>query len=226
MNTVFSILTIFIIAGAAAAEPLVLKADKDGFGRSNKRNRNSGACGYLIIAPAENIRSLIAFDLSAVTNEIISAEFRFRQQDDKAEGVNMIVAPMVSTDNNHSWKEGSGNLGLQGQNARPGESCYAFNSFPDKPWESASGQPVSSLGDAGVWLKPITALIGLRWENNRWVRVPINDLALLERIRKSDHPTLTLGLWGNAGNGLYRISSNNSKWAPELRLHLRESAEK
>jgi len=227
MQKGFSIALVVLMAGSAlAAEPLVLKANKDNFGRSNKRNRNSGACEHLAIAHAPNVRSLIAFSLSSVTNEIVGAEFRFHQHNKMTDPISVVIAPMADTKNNHAWVEGVGNLGVQGTLSRAGDSCYAFGSYPDTPWESASGQPLADLGAGGLWLNPITVLNGLKWEKERWIRVPINDLSLLETIRNSERPSITLGLWGKAGNGIYLISSRNSQWAPELHLQLKEQDKK
>jgi hypothetical protein len=206
----------------ADGDPLVLKPSKDNFARSNKRNRNNGKSETLVIAHAANVRAMIAFDLSAVTNKIISAELRFRQHNAVKEQVSLIIAPMVNTEHNAAWEEGSGNLGTSGQNARPGESCYIFSAFPDTRWESASGDELTSLSDSGLWLAPVAALNGQAWQEDRWIRVPINDISLLEKIIKSETPTITFGLWGKAGNGLYFISSSNSQWPPELHLHQQE----
>ena len=210
------------VAAMGEAGSLVLKASKDNFGRSNKRNRNSGASKTLAIAHAPNIRSIIAFDLSSLTNEIIGAELRIHQHNSMPEKTSLIVAPMVSTTNNAAWGEGLGSLGAGGQNARPGESCYAYSAFRNVPWESADGKPVVNLGDAKLWGAPVAALNGLRWEEGRWVRIALSDVAVLETIRTSATPKVTFGLWGKAGNGLYFISSRNSLRAPELHLTLKE----
>jgi len=204
-------------------EPLVLSATKDNFGRSNKRTRNSGASEALVIAHAPNIRTIIAFDLSSVTNEIIGAELRFRQHNDAPQKTTLIVAPMVNTTNNAAWMEGSGNLGTGGQNAKLGESCYAYSAFREIPWESANGRPLVNLGDAELWGSPVAAVNGFRWEAERWVRIPIKDAALLEKTRTSTSPMMTFGLWGKAGDGFYFISSNNSPWPPKLYLTLKEN---
>lgn len=201
---------------------LVLKASKDNFGRSNKRNRNNGASEKLSIAHAPNIRTLIAFDLSSVTNEIVGAELRFRQHNSMPDKISLVVAPMVSTTNNAAWGEGSGNLGVGGLNAQSGESCYAYSAFRTVPWESANGDPLVNLGDPKLWQPSVATLKGLKWQENQWVTAPIKNASLLEKARKSETPTLTFGLWGNAGNGLYFISSRNSQWAPELHLTLKE----
>jgi hypothetical protein len=207
----------------ADKEGLVLKASKDNFGRSNKRNGNSGASEALVIAHAPNIRTIIAFDLSSVTNEIVGAELRFRQHNAKQEKISLIVAPMVNTANNVAWGEGTGNLGTGGQNSQLGESCYAFSAVRDVPWESATDEPLPNLGDPKLWGTPIAALNGLKWEAGRWVRVPIKDAVLLEKSRASDTTAITFGFWGKAGDGLYYISSNNSQWSPELHLTLKET---
>lgn len=208
-------------AVAVVAEPLELTPSKDTFGRSNKRNRNSGASEFLLIAHAPNIRTLVAFDLSGVTNEIIGAEFRFRAHNDSSTKVNLVVAPLVNTPNNIAWGEGQGNLGVQGQNSKFGEACYAFSAFNDAPWESAPGVPAVNLGDAKLWGAPLAILKGVAWEEDRWIRVPIKDVTVLEKIRRSDLPSITFGVWGNAGNGFYFISSKNSKWSPILHLDVK-----
>ena len=212
----------FAAASFGGPELSVLKTTKDNFGRSNKRNRNNGASESLAIAHAPNIRTIIAFDLSSITNEIVSAELRIHQHNTMKGKTTLIVAPLVNTSNNVAWTEGVGNLGAGGQNARPGESCYAYSAFRDVPWESATGKPVVNLGDAKLWDSPVAVLNGLRWEEDRWIRIPVNDVAVLETIRTSETPTITFGFWGKAGNGLYLISSRNSQWAAELHLTLKE----
>ncbi len=211
-----------MLAETGFSEELVLEASKDTFGRSNNRNRNSGASEQLLIAHMPNVRTLIAFDLSGITNEISGVELRFRQHNSMPDPISIVVAPMVGTANNTAWGEGVGNLGARGQNSQPGEACYAFSAFRDVPWESASGDPVVDLGDPGLWNPPVTVLDRLKWEQGNWIRMPVNDVALLEKIRKSGNPTITFGLWGKAGSGLYSISSNNSEWSPELYLELKE----
>lgn len=207
----------------AGGEALVLKASKDNFGRSNKRNNNSGANEILVIAHASNVRTILAFDLSSVSNEVVGAELRFRQHNAAKEKISLIVAPMVNTANNVAWGEGTGNLGTGGQNSQLGESCYAYSAFRDVPWESAAGEPLVNLGDSKLWGTPIAAFNGFKWEAERWVRVPIKDAALLEKSRTSETPSITFGLWGKAGDGLYYISSKNSQWSPELHLTLKEN---
>jgi len=228
MKSIYVAFLIGCVASTSFGEEglLVLSASKDNFGRSNKRNRNNGANELLAIAHAPNIRTIIAFDLSSVTNEIVGAELRFRQHNAMDEKTSLIVAPMVNTTNNVAWGEGVGNLGAGGQNARPGESCYAYSAFRDVPWESATGEPLPWLNDARLWLAPVATLNGLKWEADRWIRVPIKDIALLEKIRNSETPMITLGLWGTAGNGLYFISSKNSQWSPELQLTLQKDEKK
>lgn len=225
-----SICVAFLMGSIAATSfgndgPLVLQASKDNFGRSNKRIRNSGGNETLAIAHAPNVRTIIAFDLSSVTNEIVGAELRFRQHNGVKEKTSLMVAPMVNTTNNVAWGEGSGNLGVGGQNAQLGDSCYAFSAFRDVPWESASGEPLVNLGDPQLWHAPVAALNGFKWEEDRWVRVPVKDALLLEETRKSETPAITFGLWGKAGNGYYFISSKNSQWAPELHLTLKEDGQ-
>lgn len=224
MKNIFVAILIGCVAATSLADgdALVLKASKDNSGRSNKRNRNNGASESLVIAHAPNLRTIIAFDLSSVTNEIVGAELRFRQHNTMDEKISLIVAPMVNTTNNVAWGEGAGNLGAGGQNSQPGESCYAYSAFRDVPWESIGGEPLADLGDAKLWGTPVAALNGLKWQENRWLRVPISNVTLLEKISQSSAPTITFGLWGKAGSGYYVISSKNSQWAPELHLTLKE----
>ncbi|RKX33544.1 MAG: hypothetical protein DRP64_20850 [Verrucomicrobia bacterium] len=219
-------LVFLTLAGTVFAEELMLAASKDTFARGNKRNRNSGASEELLIAHMPNVRTLIAFDLSGITNEISGVVLQFRQHNSMPDKIDMVVAPMVNTSNNVAWGEGLGNLGAQGQNSRPGEACYAFSAFRDVPWESAAGDGLVDLGDSSLWKSPVATLNGLGWEKGTWVRVPIYDVALLEKIRKSETPTITFGLWGRAGNGLYSISSNNSEWPATLNLDLKEDKSK
>ncbi|RKX46964.1 MAG: hypothetical protein DRP64_02365 [Verrucomicrobia bacterium] len=219
-------LVVLMLAGTVFSKELMLAASKDTFGRSNRRNRNSGASEQLLIAHVPNVRTLIAFDLSGITNEISGVQLQFRQHNSMPDKIDMVVAPMVNTSNNAAWSEGQGNLGTQGQNSRPGEACYAFSAFRDVPWESAAGDGLVDLADSMLWKSPVATVNGLGWEKGTWVRVPINDVALLEKTRKSKTPTITFGVWGKAGDGLYSISSNNSDWPAVLLLDLKEDKSK
>lgn len=198
------------------AETLVLKTAKDSFGRSNERTRNSGGSPILYIAQTPNIRTIIAFDLSRVSNNITSATFRFQQKNTVGQDIALTVAPMVQTKNNAAWIEGTGALGARGINAQQGESCYGWSSFPSTPWEAASGDPVTDLDASQLWGAPIEAHKAQPWEENQWVEIPVKDVQVLEIIRTSSDPILTLGLWGTSGNGYYTICSKESGNAPEL----------
>jgi hypothetical protein len=214
-----------MVVSIGIGESVVLKASKDNFGRSNKRNRNNGASETLLIANAPNIRTLIAFDLSSITNEIISAELRFRQQKTADEKMTLTVAPMVDTEKNANWGEGQGNVGVVGQNALVGESSYQY-SVRDVFWESAQGDPLVGMSDPQLWESPIATLNGQAWQENRWLRFPISDVSLLENRRKGESLSVTFGVWGKSGRGLYFISSRNSAWSPELHLVLKEDEKK
>ncbi len=208
-------------ANFAVADQQVLKASKDLFARSNSRNRNSGGSETLLVAHASNIRSLIAFDLSGVTNQIAEATFRFQQQNNMRDAIDLTVAPLVQTEHNSAWREGSGALGTKGQNARPGDACYGWSAFPNVPWETMSGDAVTALSDSRLWGAPVASLDNLEWKENNWVEIKISNISLLEKIRESEHQTVTFGLWGTSGNGLYAISSKESGNAPELILTLK-----
>ncbi len=215
------------VASAAFAEdgPLVLKASKDNFARSNYQIRNSGASANLYIAHTPNIRTLIAFDLSEVTNEIVRAEFRFHQQDSNPAAVSVVVAPMVASTHNAAWGEGRGNLGTRGQNVRPGDSCYARSAFRDVHWESASGAELQNLAASSLWKPPVATLKGLEWKKE-WVSIDLDIVALLEKTRTSKNPIITFGVWGTSGDGLYAISSRETQWPAELRLTLKKEEPK
>ena len=213
------------ISALAENTTSVLKPSKDNFARSNYQIRNNGGSKNLYIAHAPNLRVLIAFDLSEITNKIIRAELRFHQQDSNPVPINLVVAPMVSTTNNATWGEGRGGLGARGQNARLGDSCYAFSSYRDIPWESASGKKLKNLAASGLWKSPIATLNGIEWKEE-WIHVAISNADWLETIRKSDTPIMTFGIWGTSGNGLYSIASKESQWAPELHLVLEEKPKK
>lgn len=210
------------LAGSVVAEPLELTASKDTFGRSNERNRNSGGNEHLLIAHAPSVRSLVAFDLSGVTNVIRGAELRFRPHKSSASSVSIVVASMVNTPNNAAWGEGRGNLGVQGENSQTGEASYSFSAFRDVPWESARGVPVVNLADSTLWNTPFTQLKGVTWEEDVWIRIPIQDVEMLEKSRNSKTQSITFGVWGSAGSGFYFMSSRNSPWPPQLVLDLKD----
>jgi hypothetical protein len=208
--------------GSLGAEERVLSAMKDSFGRSQERTRNSGASQELYVAHASSVRTIIAYDLSSVTNRITAATLRFQQKTSMSSAVALTIAPMVQTDNNLKWNEGSGGLGTKGQNARPGESCYGWSAFSSVPWENSDGAAVTDLASEGLWGAPLVRNKSLSWEDGAWVEIKITNLEALDAIRESEHPILTLGLWGTSGSGLYAFASKESGRGPELVLVLEE----
>lgn len=210
------------LALTAIGEPMALKASKDMFARSNERNRNSGGSRQLLVSQVPYVRSLIGFDLSDVTNRIVTASFRFQQQNTVPEACDLTVAKMVQTTNNSIWEEGAGALGVKGQIAQEGEATYGSSAFPDVPWERESGDTLPDLGDDHLWETPFATLENIEWKKDAWVEIKITDVQLLEKIRKSENPILTIGLWGTSGNGLYVIKSKESGTSPELVLVLDE----
>lgn len=205
----------------AGGEQLVLEAAKDTFGRSNSRTRNSGGSEHLLVANAPSVRSLMAFDLSGVTNTVVAAKLQFRQHSSAPAAVALVIAPMVNTRNNAAWGEGIGALGAKGQNARIGEACYARSAFRDVKWESATHAALQDLGDPTLWKAPVGKPMRLKWVVGQWVDVKV-PVELVEAVRNSDLQMLSFGLWGTAGNGLYYISSKESGHAPKLVLTLEE----
>ena len=212
-------LSVFFLVGPLAAETLVLKASKDSFGRSNERNRNNGKSETLLVAHAPNIRTIIAFDLSGATNRIVGATLRLHRHNTMPEPIGLVAAPMVNGPRNSAWKEGTGALGTKGRNALPGEACYGWSAFPEVQWETASGDPVRDLGDARLWQAPIASR-KFQWQEGEWIDIEIKDVRALEAMRASGDPTITFGLWGTSGNGIYAIGSRESGKSPELVLVL------
>ncbi len=210
-----------MIISVSAENQITLEAAKDTFGRSNERNLNNGASPHLVLAHSPGIRSLVAFDLSSVTNEITAVEFKFRQHNTLDVPLSLVVAPMVWNENNAAWIEGSGALGVKGRNALLGEATFAWRAFRDMPWESTSGAAKLGLMENNLWQKPIAIRTGLQWIENTWVSVPVENAANAEDIRKSDAKVLTYGLWGTAGKGAYLVSSKESGYAPKLILTLK-----
>ncbi len=206
-----------------AASELVLKAAKDTFCRSNKQFQNSGGNAYMVVAQSPSIKSIIGFDLAGITNEIVSAEFRFRKHNTMEDSITLVVAPMVKTKNNDLWGEGIGALGVFGQNARIGEATFSRRAHRDEAWESASTTPLVNMMDAKLWTSPVATLSHLDWNEGEWVSVSLNA-SQLEKLRLIEDKVkpITLGLWGTAGNGLYFISTKESGNAPELVLMLKD----
>lgn len=199
-----------VMCSAAETGTMELTASKDTFGRSNKRNCNSGAAPFLLLAPMSGIRSLAAFDLSSVTNEIEAAEFSFCIQEDSSVPLSLTVAPMVYNPENAGWMEGRGNLGVLGRNAMVGEATFGWRSYRDDLWMGRDGRTVQDLMDKNLWEAPLAKLKPQEWTAGEWVAVPIEDAAFLETIRKEDVKTVTFGLWGTSGNGIYKIGSRES----------------
>ncbi|MDF7806074.1 hypothetical protein P4E94_01405 [Pontiellaceae bacterium B12219] len=197
-----------------------LEAAKDNFARSSVRNGNSGANPEMFIVPVREMVALIAFDLSAVTNEIVSASFSFRIMETNDQPISLTVAPMVAGTNNASWVEGTGNLGALGQNATLGESTYQWRSFRDASWEDQAGKPVLNLADPKLWNTPIARKMSVDWIEGNWVTVSISDLSFLEEIIEGGSKIVTFGLWGTAGNEFYRINARESGEPARLVLKL------
>lgn len=202
-------------SGCFATEQIVLRAAQDSFMRSNKRNNNSGANPFLVVAHSDQIRSLIAFDLSSVTNRILSAQLRIRQHNTMEEPLTLVVAPMADQ---RKWVEGDGALGVNGQLAAPGVSCWGFFAFPEGKWKSAAGAELVDLKQPELWKAPVARLSGVAWSEGRWLEVPLNSVSDLEAARSSAFPVVTYGLWGVGGSGQYLISAKESSFAPELKL--------
>ena len=112
---------LFLTSGLAfAADSLFeLTASKDTFGRSNERNGNSGSAPLLLLAPVPGVTTLIAFDLTKVTNEISSAEFSFRIQENNRTPLSITIATMAHHEKNAEWID----------KARPWCDQYAWSSW-------------------------------------------------------------------------------------------------
>ncbi|MDC7230581.1 MAG: hypothetical protein PQJ48_09745 [Sphaerochaetaceae bacterium] len=210
MKILSVILVLGMAAGAVFGEENVveLTASKDGFFRSNHRTKNSGASKILLLSAMPGVTSLVGFDLSDVTNEVASAEFSFRIQDDSETPLSLTVATMALNENNGLWIEGEGDLGLQGRNARVGESTFQWRSFRDEDWVDAKGRSAKNLMDSRLW-NEVEHLSDVKWKAGETIRVPL-DPALLESVRSMEVPVITFGLWGTKGDAVYKIDSKES----------------
>ena len=210
-------------AAMGAEQDVELNANKDTFGRSNKRNANSGASEFMLLAPGPSIKSLVGFDLSSVTNEIISAELSFRVLEDNRIPLSLTVAQMVSHEDNEEWVEGVGNLGVLGQNARVGESTFQWRAFRDQPWKAEDGKELVNLMDSKLWKSPPMKLNKVEWTAGDWVTLPIVDVSMLEELRNSEGKVVTYGIWGTSGNGIYKLNSKESGEPARLVLKTKEA---
>ncbi len=224
-KTVFRTTFFGMVISTCASNEIILEASKDTFGRSNERNKNNGASPHLLLTHSPSIISMVSFDLSSITNEIAKVELRFRQHNSVDVPINLVVAPMVHTANNTSWVEGSGVLGIRGRNATVGEATVTWRAFRDKPWELENGDTKIGLLDTKLWLTPVAKPAGLKWMENNWVKFPLDNVAIIEEIRKSDTKMVTYGIWGLSGKGLYLMSSKESAFAPELIITQNNSSE-
>lgn len=216
-----------VLVGSSFAQGEDLKVElttsKDTFGRSTDRNGNSGANEYVMLAPTSGSIGLLAFDLSAITNEIRSAELSFRIHETSRTPFSLTVLPMVHNENNPTWFEGAGDWGIRGQNATIGEVTFQWRAFRDQPWEDAGGKPVVNLMSSSLWKAPIETLSAVDWKEGTWISIQMKDPAVLEEIRTNDLPTVTFGIWGTAGNGVYKVSSKESGYPARLSLTLKEN---
>ncbi|MDF7800617.1 hypothetical protein P4C99_14160 [Pontiellaceae bacterium B1224] len=200
-----------------------LTASKDTFARSTDRNSNSGASEYIMLAPMPGTIGLIAFDLSSITNEIISAEVLFRIHESSRTPLSLMVSPLVYNEMNPKWIEGTGNLGIRGQNATIGEATFQWRAFRDQPWQDNDGEKVVNLMSSDLWNPPIHTFSSVNWDEGIWLSAPMDDPALLEEIRTNDLPTVTFGIWGTSGNGVYKVSAKESGHPAKLSLTLKEN---
>lgn len=214
-----------ISSSALYGKTLEVETLKDSFFRTGDNNRNNGANPQLLLVDMPISRSVISFDLSAVTNEIQSAEFHFVQANTirERDALSFIIAPMVQTANNSAWGEGGGNLGIKGHLAQEGEASALYSSTRSVQWESASGKAVFSLFDDQVWGRPVVTMDDVVWKEGNVVSIAVGA-SLLEKVRKSEEKILTLGLWGISGKGLYHIRSKESGAGPKLMLQLKDEA--
>ncbi len=222
INFLFAVVIMLSAGVSLGGEDLELKASKDTFVRSSEHANNNGASPTLYVAYAPNFRALVAFDLEGVTNRILKATFRFQQQESMSDPISLTVAPLAQTKNNTAWGEGGASVGAIGVNAQPGESCYGWSAFPDVKWEGPSGRAVQSVGNPKIWEAPLISKQRMAWKKGEWVQIDVENIQLLEDIRLSENPVLTLGMWGTDGNGLYPISSKESGSAAQLILEIEE----
>lgn len=202
---------------------LELKASKDTFMRSNKTSRNNGGSSLLFLTQTPMARTIMAFDLSGVTNEVLSAELQFCQDNTVSERspLDIVICPMAQTPNNAAWGEGHGNLAIKGHPAQVGDATFVFSSFNGVQWESAGGKSLTFISDSKLWKSPVADLKNLVWKENNWIKVPI-DAKLIEQIRTSQIPQLTLGIWGTGGGReFYYLRSKESNNSPKLVLELK-----
>lgn len=226
MKILLSIMTAGLLCSSIAIggdEQMVkLEATKDTFGRSNERNNNSGATEFLLLAPMPGVISLVGFDLSSVTNEIVDAELSFRIFEPAREPLSLKITAMVPQEDNETWNEGSGSLGIRGQNARIGEATFQWRAFRDQSWKSEGGKDVLNLMDSKLWKSPSIELKKVEWTKGAWISVQLKDVALLEELRNSDGKVVTYGVWGTAGNSVYKINSKESGHPARLTLKTKE----
>ncbi|MDZ8120368.1 hypothetical protein [Pontiella agarivorans] len=218
MKVLRMILMLVVAAGAAVGEENVIEltASKDVFFRSNHRTKNNGASKALLLAGMPGVTTLVGFDLSGVTNEIESAEFYFQILEDSDTPLSLTIATMALGESNGLWVEGGGDLGLQGRNAKVGESTFQWRSFRDEDWVDANGRSVKNLLDSRLW-NEVKQISDVEWEAERRVGITV-DRAQLEEVRNMEVPVITFGLWGTKGNGVYKIGSKESDQPARLML--------
>jgi len=194
-----------------------LTTSKDTFGRSNERNANSGTTPLLLLAPVPGVTTLIGFDLTTVTNENTSAEFSFRIQEDNRTPLTISIASMAHNEKNGKWVEGQGNLGIRGQNAQIGEATFQWRAFRDRAWLSGENKNVRNLSDSKLW-NELTSISSIDWRAGEWITVKMGNAAFLEDIRNHEIKTVTFGIWGTSGNGVYKLDSKESGHPAKLKL--------
>jgi len=220
-------LCVLLSGSFASGEDLKIEltTSKDTFARSTDRNGNSGANEYVMLAPMPGTIGLLAFDLSSVTNEITSAAFSFRIHEDSRTPLSLTVSPMVHNEKNPKWIEGTGNLGIRGQNARIGEVTFQWRAFRDRPWKDENGKSVVNLMSSNLWDSPLEKKSSVKWDAGTWITVQVDDLTVLEEIRTNKVPTVTFGIWGTSGTGVYKISAKEGGHPAKLSMTVKENEE-
>lgn len=226
MKTLSLILILNMLAGMAVANSNIIElvTSKDTFGRSAERNRNSGVAPVLLASPIPGVASIVGFDLSSVTNEIVAAEFSFRIYEDERRPLSFTVATMAHNEKNGKWVEGRGSAGIRGQVAELDEATYQWRAFRDRAWLSADGRTVRNMRDPKLWTELVTKS-SVDWAAGTWITINIDDVGFLEAIRTHEEPTTTFGIWGTNGNGVYKINSKESGHPAKLTLQVKPAPE-
>ncbi len=160
---------------------------------------------------------LMEFDLSDAEYPITNAVLTLTQGKALTGSWELSAYPMVYTENNYSWYEGTGTTWYATETDSPAANanaaCWAYSkadAVVPIQWEDSAGSPVASAGTASLWQSAIATSSGTNSTDGGKVTLNL-DVAELEKMRTNGVERITLGLWGTQSlSGNYFLASKDN----------------